>query len=305
MVASSFESTQHAIGDYGGPGLAAPRAIAPGSAATTEPTAGGPATLDTILGLEATRTVRSSTGFAAVRARAEGATTRLVGLSRLSEFQALIVGAASRFRSFRDLRDRRIGRAAPSAAGNESRLATLRGVVAALEINGLTHRRVEWIDLPAGGETAALLDGTVDAIYVTGLRGIQFVRASGARVIFNATDHRDRWVRTHTAMLGALTVDSPLPSHSEEFVEHDLESLRTADSWAAAHSQQFLSQIEARLRIPAEEVLLAYGSDLHRRLTFDLTDEVMQTLDDFKRFLSRWGFIWTDFDVRGWAKPPV
>jgi ABC-type nitrate/sulfonate/bicarbonate transport system substrate-binding protein len=270
-----------------------------------EPAAPGPATLDTILGLEATRTVRSSTGFAAVRARAEGAATRLVGLSRLSEFQALIVNAGSRFRSFRDLRDRRIGRTTLSAAGNESRLATLRGVVTALEINGLTHRRVEWIDLPAGTETAALMDGAVDAIYVTGLRGIQFVRTTGARVIFNATDHRDRWVRAHTAMLGALTVEAQLQSQSREVVERDLDSLRTAGAWAAANSRQFLLQIETRFRTPAEDVLLAYGSDLHRRLTFDLTDEAMQTLDDFKRFLSRWGFIWTDFDVRGWAKPPV
>ena len=187
-----LEPAHRPIGDFAEPGPAAP----------------GPATLDTVLGFESTPAVLSSTSFAAVRARSQGAATRLVGLSWLNEFQALIVAPGSRFRAFRDLRDRRIGRAAPSPSGNEARLATLRGVVAALEIHGLSHRRVEWGDLPAGGETAALADGSVDAIYVTGLRGFQYVRASGARTVFNATDHRDRWVRTNTAMLGALTLKS-------------------------------------------------------------------------------------------------
>lgn len=261
-----------------------------------------PAPLETIFGIDGLAAVRSSTALTAVRARAEGAPTRLVGLSRLGEFRALIVAPASRFRVFRDLRDRRIGRAQSGVTGNEARLATLRGVVTALELQGLSHRSVEWVDLPAGSETSALINGSVDAIYVTGLHGIQYVRASGARIVFNPTDHRDRWVRAQTEMFYALTVEERLLSQSRESVGRDLASFRTAAHRAATHSQQFLSQLEARLGVPAQDVLAAYGSDVRQRLTVELTEEALQALDELKRFLSRWAFIWTDFEVRTWAR---
>ena len=89
---------------------------------------------------------------------------------------------------------------------------------------------------------------------------------------------------------------------SRESVELGLNSFRTASDWAQANSQQFLSQIGARFRVPAEDISLVYGADWHRQLTFDLSEAALQALDDFKRFLCRWGFIWTDFDVRAWAK---
>jgi hypothetical protein len=151
----------------------------------------------------------------AMAARSRGAATRLLGLSCLNEFQAVITAPQPPLRQVRDLRDRRIG--LPSIAGSRpSRAAALRGVLGALESEGLNHRHVEWVELAAqsqgmafAAELLALQRQTVDAVYVRGAPGLAAVRTLQARVLFDIGRHRDQWVRRQTALLTAVVADAP------------------------------------------------------------------------------------------------
>jgi ABC-type nitrate/sulfonate/bicarbonate transport system substrate-binding protein len=263
--------------------------------------AAGSASLSWILSLGDLQAVRADGCLGAIRARAQGTQTRLVSLSWLNEFQALIATPGSGIRRVRSLRDRKIGRTARGAGADEAHVAALRGITAALDINGLSHRHVEWVELTSGAEASALADGTVDAVYVTGLRGVELVRAAGASIVFSAGDHPDPWVRTNTAILSALTVDEGLLRSRPDLLERDLGVLHDASRQAQSNPQAFLAQLVVKHQLPERDVRLAYGADAHRRLSPELGEDHIKIVEEFKRFLLRWGFVWTDFDARSWA----
>jgi hypothetical protein len=199
----------------------------------------------------------------AIAARSRGAATRLLALSRVNEFQALIAAPQSPVRRVGGLRDRRIG--LPSFDGSRpARAAALRGALSALESEGLTHRHVDWVELPAGdmggeapatpfaAELLALQRQTADAVYVRGAAGLAVLRTLQARVLFDIGAQRDHWVRTQTALLTATVTNVP-----------DRDSAKSADA--------------------------------------SLDDETLQVAHDLKHFLLRWEFIADDFDLRAWA----
>ncbi len=156
---------------------------------------------------------------AAIEARSRGAATRLVGLSRIEEYQAIIAAPQSRVRRMRDARDCRIG--LPSfGVSRSARAAALRGTLSALESQGLNHRHVEWVEISdASGEPhaaafaaelQALQRQTADAVYVRGMAGVEAVRSMQARVLFDIGAQRDEWVRSQTALLTATVADAVL-----------------------------------------------------------------------------------------------
>src|ERR1700722_5909878 len=109
--------------------------------------------------------LREQDATVAIEARSRGAATRLLGLSWIEEFQAIITAPQSSVRRVRDLRERRIG--LPSFCGSRpARAVALRGALSALESQGLSHRHVDWVELPASdtAELLALQHQTVDAV---------------------------------------------------------------------------------------------------------------------------------------------
>ena len=147
----------------------------------------------------------------AIVARAQGAATRLLGLRALNEFQAIIAAPQQQVQRTRQLRDRRIG-LPPLAGSRPARAAALRGALSALESEGLNHRHVDWVELPAqvpyAAELLALQRGTVEAVYVRGAAGLAVVRTVQARVLFDIGIQRDEWVRRQTALLTAVVADA-------------------------------------------------------------------------------------------------
>ena len=147
----------------------------------------------------------------AMTARSKGATSRLLGLSRRNEFQAIISGPQRSLRRPLDLRDRKVG-LPPLSASRPARAAALRGALSALESQGLNHRHAEWVELTVGpnaepfaAELEAMQNQSVDAVYVRGAAGLAAVRATGARIIFDIGAQRDPWLRSQTALLTATT----------------------------------------------------------------------------------------------------
>jgi hypothetical protein len=153
----------------------------------------------------------------ALVARAQGDATRLVGIGRLPDFQALIVRRGACLHDCADLRGRRIGLPSARLQGGGPRVDALRALTAAMESRGLYYRDVDWVDLPPveAAEIDALQDGAVDAVYVRGAAGLAAARAVGARMLVDISGHRDPWLRAHTALLRVVTVtESVLREHS-------------------------------------------------------------------------------------------
>ncbi len=222
--------------------------------------------------------LRQQAAVAAITARTRGAATRLLGVSRVEDFQALIVRREARLRRGGDLRDRRIGLPVADLESGGPRVHALRAVTAVLESQGLFFRSVEWVDLPPAeavtltlptayaAEMAALRDGSVDAVYVRGPAGLEAARVAGARVLVDVGTDRDPWLRTHTALLHAVTVNETLLREHPDVVAQEL-----LQRWP---------QLPARLSLEAQSL------------------RAMETL---KNFMFRWAFIRADFDMDTWT----
>ena len=215
---------------------------------------------------------------AAIVARTHGAATRLLGISRTEDFQALIVHRDARLRRCSELRERRIGLPSLQLQSGSARVEALRGATVALESAGLYHRHVDWVELPRAealaltlpgayaAEIVALQNGSVDAVYVRGPAGLEAARTAGARVLIDIGAHRDPWVKLHTALLRVVTVSETLLREYPEVIAQEL-----LQRWPL---------LPARISLDAP----ALGA-----------------LDTLKAFMLRWVFVREDFNVGSWA----
>ena len=222
--------------------------------------------------------VRQQAAVAAITARTRGAATRLVGISRVEDFQALIVRRGSRLRRGGDLRDRRIGLPAAHLESGAPRVHALRAAIAVLESEGLFFRGVEWVDLPPAeavtptlpsayaAEIAALQDEVVDAVYVRGPAGLEAARVAVARVLVDVGAHRDPWLRTHTALLHTVTVNATLLREHPQVITQEL-----LQRWPL---------LPAHLSLDAPS---------------------LGALETLKAFMFRWAFIRADFTLGAWT----
>jgi ABC-type nitrate/sulfonate/bicarbonate transport system substrate-binding protein len=222
--------------------------------------------------------MRQQAAVAAITARSLGAPTCLVGVSRIEDFQALVVRRDVGLRSSRDLRDRRIGLPAAHLQAGSPRVHALRGATTALELAGMFHRHVQWSDLPAAeavsltlpgaycAEMAALRDGSVDAVYVRGPAGLEAARAAGNRLLFDIGAHRDPWVRAQTALLQVVIVSETLLREHPDLIT---------------------------------QVLLERWPLLPARMS--LEEGMVSALELLKTFMVRRGVIQSDFPLERWS----
>jgi ABC-type nitrate/sulfonate/bicarbonate transport system substrate-binding protein len=215
---------------------------------------------------------------AAITARTRGAATRLVGVSRVEEFQALIVRRDAKLRRGAELRDRRIGLPAVNLESGAPRVHALRAATAVLESVGLSAHAVEWVDLPSAesvtrtlpsaytAEITALEDGSVDAVYVRGPAGLEAVRVAAARVLIDVGGQRDPWLQAHTALLHTVTVNATLLREYPEVITQEL-----LQRWPL---------LPVRLSLDAQS---------------------LGALEKLKAFMLRRDFIHADFAMGAWA----
>ena len=130
-------------------------------------------------------------------ARAKGQDTRVIGISWIDEYQAILALPGSGIRGAADLRGRKLAlpqRRDRADSVDVARASALRGLLVALELAGLGQKDAEWVDVPndryrdgpnvGAPDTAvrrrqahsytsvahALVKGEVDAIYVKDVR---------------------------------------------------------------------------------------------------------------------------------------
>ncbi|HEX3836267.1 MAG TPA: hypothetical protein VHW25_04825 [Steroidobacteraceae bacterium] len=222
--------------------------------------------------------LQQQAAVAAIVARSGGSATRLVGISRVDEFQALIVRRDAKLHRAAQLRDRRIGVPAADLESGSPRAHALRAATAVLEAEGLFSRGVKWVDLPPAeavtptlptayaAEVAALQDRSVDAVYVRGPAGLEAARVAGARMLVNVGGHRDAWLRAHTALLQAVTVNATLLHQHPDVIAQEL-----LQRWPL---------LPPRLSLDAQS---------------------LGALATLKVFMLRWALIREDFPLDTWA----
>ncbi|GGO16458.1 ABC transporter substrate-binding protein [Microbispora bryophytorum] len=266
--------------------------------------------------------IREGGNVPAIAARAEGARTRLVGLTWIDEGQSIMVRPDSAITSPAALRGARI--AVPGWAAtrdtSHARAMALHGFKGALGLAGLTLDDVEFVELPLDpvlppgrirAERAAprfreldeLTSGRVDAVYVKGAASLEAARVRGAVVGIDLDAVPSRRSRVNNGTPRPITVhEELLQSHSELVVEFLVETLRAAD-WAAGDLNGVREVLAAETGSGAEGVLLAYREGFHRTLHPTLDEERVDLLRVQKALLLRHGFLRADFDLDSWIDP--
>lgn len=277
--------------------------------------------------------LRQGGSVPALWARAQGADTRLIGLTWTDEFQVLLALSETGIRHARDLRGLRLGLPLRQEEGVDMARATaLRGFLNAIEHNGLHYREVEFVDVPAWPKAAqpeeqseafldlpaghlsnrdyvadvhALLRKKVDVIYVKGVRGVEVARLLGERatIVANIGGDPDTRAQSNNATPRPLTVNATVLRDHPELVARALRRIVAVGPWAAANPDQALTLLGRETGAREEWVSYAYGIDLHEHLYTDLSERSIGGLEDFKNFLFQWGFIPNNFSVRQWIDP--
>ena len=255
--------------------------------------------------------------------------TRLIGLTWVDEYQAIIARPDTGIVKPADLRGRRIGIA---LRVNDKidffRAMSLRGAHAALALGDVSPGEVEFVDLPvtetymgdtdesasgqlwSGGHRArrqqvepfAIIRGTVDAIYVSGAAGLWMREFLGARDVASLGDHPDPRVRGSNQQPATLTVSAQLVKERPDLVDRYVAQVVEAARWSKANRVPTVQSFANEVGTSYEWAEAAYGPRSHQLLTPSLDVELVAGLESHKAFLLAQGFISKDFDVERWIE---
>ncbi|GAA5186313.1 ABC transporter substrate-binding protein [Rugosimonospora acidiphila] len=266
--------------------------------------------------------IREGGNVPAIAARADGAPTRLIGLTWIDEGQSIVVGPDSPISSPAALRGARIAVPGWSTTRDTSmaRAMALHGFKGALRLAGLTLDDVEFVEVPIvpvvpPGKVRAergerrfreldeLVAGRVDAVYVKGAAALEAAAARGAAVGIDLDASGPPRFRVNNGTPRPITVhEELLRTRPELVVEFLVQTLRAAD-WAAQNLDGVRDTLASETGSGADGVLLAYREGFHRTLHPTLDPQRLDLLRVQKAFLLRYGFLGADFDFDSWVEP--
>jgi ABC-type nitrate/sulfonate/bicarbonate transport system substrate-binding protein len=266
--------------------------------------------------------IREGGNVPAIAARAEGARTRLIGLTWIDEGQSIVVRADSALTEPAALRGARIAVPGWSASRDTSmsRAMALHGFKGALGLAGLTLDDVEFVEVPLTPvvppgriraernaprfqELDELLAGRVDAVYVKGAAALEAAQIRGAVVGIDLDALPSRRSRVNNGTPRPITVHEELLRQRPELVIEFLAQSLLAADWAADNLDAVRQVLAAETGSGADGVRLAYREGFHRTLHPNLDPERLELLRIQKAFLLRYGFLSADFSFDSWVDP--
>ena len=256
--------------------------------------------------------------------RSLGRDVRLLGVTWVEHYSALIALPGSNIRTPADLKGKKLGLVnRPNDRIDFTRATQLRGYLTALKAGGVSRNDVTFVDLTyekplvaAAPEAQALsssafgingvwerqslliralLDGTVDALYLTG-SGVEIQALTGAGIVYDAAKSLDPADRVSNLTPITLTVKGELlESHPEIAAEYVAANLRTS-RWARANAREAARYVGRDTAIPEEAVGIAYPGAVEA-LDTSLDPHLLDLLAVQKDFLLAEGFIPNDFAI--------
>jgi sulfonate transport system substrate-binding protein len=262
---------------------------------------------------------REGGNIPAIWARSQGEDTKVVALTWVDEYQAVLASPGTGIRAPADLEGCRI--AVPRHEGDRvdfSRAMALHGIVSTLALGGLTLNDVEILDIVSAQhdlrpsdanrdfhnpEVAAVVDGRADAVYVKGAVGAGLAREHGLHTIVNLGEHPDPLVRVNNGNPRPVTVDRRTAEERPDLVSRYLSTLIRAADWARVNGDAVVDIVAKEVGRSTDDVRVGYGAKLQHSFGLDLSPLRRTSLAAQKDFLLAHGFIPHDFDVAEWIDP--
>ena len=276
--------------------------------------------------------LRQGGNIPALWARSQGSDTRLIGLTWVDEFQALIT-LDPQLEATRDaLAGVRFGlpRDTRAQVVDFHRATALRGLASLLDTAGVSPGDVELIDMPHeprgladnkaddrapigawldaqrshefAREAQALLRGEADVVFVKGATGLDIANVLGARILIDMTAQPRRDLHANNGTPRPLTVDATLLRERPDLVERILERTLDAADWARLHPAEVSRYVAREVRTAEHWIPRAYEGGLHEQLQLGLDPAALAALAGFKNFLLHHAFLPADFDFDAWVE---
>jgi ABC-type nitrate/sulfonate/bicarbonate transport system substrate-binding protein len=256
-------------------------------------------------------TLREGDALSALWAHRHVRPTRLIGLTWVDGFHAVVSAASSGIGAPDQLAGRRVGLPRDVDAPVDTRRAAARhGVRATLALAGLFPEEVVDHDLdvrgvpgPYAAELAALERGDVDAIYLAGATGLVAATSIGAVTVVDLGASLDPAVRASASAPAAITVDAGLLEQQPLLVVRLLAVLLRAGAWAAEHPEDAASLLAEDAGVTLPELTAAHGRGVGEQLQVDLSERKLSALRTHHEFLRTYGFLDEDVDLGRWVDP--
>ncbi len=233
-----------------------------------------------------------------------------------------------------DLRGRRIGlsKSLNTRKADYRRISEERGIELMLELNGMTRGDVEIVDCPFaddwydGPEMAAplarpsdlwrlrdvqpdmrhrplepaLLDGLIDACFVTDPLATGYATSDALRLVESLANYPD-WTLQVDGAPYALTCTRTFADEHPELVTAYVKGIVKAGRWCNADRRAAARLLEETGFFPPADVLYETVRDLD--FVPNLSAQNLAAVDIEKAFMLSRGYISNDFDVHEWAAP--
>jgi ABC-type nitrate/sulfonate/bicarbonate transport system substrate-binding protein len=244
--------------------------------------------------------------------RSEGRATRLIGLTWVETFQAVVALPDVGIAGPEQLAGRRL--ALPfdrDASIDVHRAAASRGLHAALGLAGIFPGEVEHVDIdasaelgdPYAAELAALTSGDVDAVFVAGAAGAAAAARIGAVPVADLGRHLDPAVRTSATTPAAIVVDADLLERQPNLVVRLLAVLMRAGAWAQLNGPDATQLLALETGTSVRDVKAAHGANWPDQLHVDLSHHKLDALRAQADFLVTHGFLPRTVDLGAWIDP--
>lgn len=244
--------------------------------------------------------------------RSEGRATRLVGLTWIETFQAVVALPDAGIAGPEQLAGRRLALPFDTTAEvDEHRAAASRGLHAALGLAGIFPGEVAHVDVdtsvalgePYAAELQALTSGDVDAVFVAGAAGAAAAARIGATTVADVGRHLDPAVRTSATTPAAIVADAELLEREPNLVVRLLAVLLRAGAWAQLNAPQATELLASETGTSTRDVHAAHGRNWPDQLHVDLSWRKLDALRVQHDFLVTHGFLARPVDLSSWIDP--
>lgn len=264
--------------------------------------------------------IREGGNLLALAARAQHAPTRLIGLTWIDEWQAILVRPDSGITRPEHLAGLRLALPAfiehpikDHIRGRSiARGMSLHGYKGALGLAGLTLDDAQLVEVPSGrGDRQgnlgslwagidALIEGKVDAVYVKGASAVDAANRAGAVVGIDLDSFPELASRVNNGTPRPITVHEDfLENHFDLVARFLYQTLRAAE-WAKTNLNGVREILASETRAGTEGVETAYGEDFHLTLEPTLSQERIDLFRKQKDFMLVHGLLDRDLDLDAW-----